>query len=180
MIRDTCAEDEPAVRQVHETAFGPGEGEIIADLTISLLHDPTATPCLSLIACADSPPIGHVLFTSVRIAGGSPSPAASILAPLAVLPDHQRRGTGGELVRRGLSALAESGCELVFVLGYPDYYSRFGFAPAGRLGLEAPYPIEEKNADAWMVLALGQGGTTTVTGTVHCADALSRPGYWVE
>ena len=47
--------------------------------------------------------------------------------------------------------MAESGVELVFVLGHPDYYPRHGFKPAGALGFEAPYPIPDKNVNAWMV-----------------------------
>ena len=55
-------------------------------------------------------------------------------------------------MKRGLTRLVEAGCELVFVLGYPEYHPRFGFQPAGRLGFSAPYPILKKNSGAWMVL----------------------------
>lgn len=181
-IKNTTEADEPAIRKMHKSAFGPEEGQIIADLTIELLHDPTAKPVLSLLACEGEVPIGHVLFTSVQISGAqaSPPPAASILAPLAVLPERQRQGTGTELVQKGLAALTDAGCRLVFVLGYPSYYPRFGFEPAGRLGLSAPYTILEKNADAWMVLELKQGTLGTVRGTVRCAEALDKPEYWCE
>ena len=142
-IRKTTEADEPAIHLVHETAFGPQEGPTVADLTIALLHDPTAEPLFSLLACDNERPIGHVLFTSVRITGSEAPPCAHILAPLAVLPDRQRRGTGTQLVNQGLTLLRESGCELVFVLGHPEYYPRFGFRPAGRVGFSAPYPVPE-------------------------------------
>ncbi len=38
---------------------------------------------------------------------------------------------GSALVPRGLAIQAQSGVNLVFVLGHPAYYPRFGFAPAG-------------------------------------------------
>jgi putative acetyltransferase len=179
-IRNTERTDEPAIRQVHEAAFGPKEGQTIADLTIALLHDPTAEPLISLLACDGSTAIGHVLFTSVRISVPEKPPIAHILAPLAVLPDYQRQGTGTQVVQRGMELLAESGCELVFVLGHPEYYPRFGFRPAGRLGFSAPYPIPEKDADAWMVLELCPGMIGNVSGTIHCAEALNKPEYWRE
>jgi predicted N-acetyltransferase YhbS len=72
------------------------------------------------------------------------------------------------------------GVELVFVLGHPGYYPRFGFKPAGVLGFEAPYPIPEKHADAWMVRELRAGIIGSVRGKVVCADTLSRPEYWRE
>ncbi len=179
-VRNTTEADEPAIWQVHEAAFSPQEGCTIADLAIALLHDPTATPSLSLLACAGPTPIGHVLFTSVLIWDSDKSPVARILAPLAVIPESQRQGTGTQLVRTGLVTLGESGCELVFVLGHPGYYPRFGFQPAGQLGLSAPYPIPQKNANAWMVLELRQGVIGNIRGTVRCAEALNEPEHWRE
>ena len=179
-IRNTTEADETAIRHVHEAAFGPQAGPTIADLAIALLHDRTAEPLISLLGCAGSPPIGHILFTSVRISGPEPPPIAHILAPLAVLPDRQRQGTGTQLVQRGLAMLAESECKLVFVLGHPEYYPRFGFHPAGRLGFSAPYPIPKENANAWMVLELCPGTIGNIRGTIRCAEALNEPEHWLE
>jgi putative acetyltransferase len=68
----------------------------------------------------------------------------------------------------------------VFVLGHPEYYPRFGFRPAGALGMDAPYPIPERHADAWMVQALRPGLLGQVRGTVRCADTLNDPRHWRE
>ena len=179
-IRNTTEADESAIRMLHEAAFGPQAGQTVADLAIALLHDPTAKPLISLLACDGPTPIGHILFTSVRISVSEEPPIAHILAPLAVLPDSQRQGTGTSLVQKGLTVLADSGCRLVFVLGHPEYYPRFRFQPAGRLGFSAPYPIPKENADAWMVLELCQGTIGNVRGTVRCAEALNRPEHWRE
>ncbi len=179
-IRITSGAEEPAIRGLHLAAFGPEEGPSVAELTVALLHDPTAQPLLSLIASDHGTPIGHILFTRVQISGSEESAAASILCPLAVLPNRQREGVGTQLMERGTTLLKEVGCDLVFVLGHPDYYPRCGFQPAGRLGFTAPYPIPEKNAEAWMVLALSQGVIVRVRGTVRCADVLNKPEYWRE
>jgi putative acetyltransferase len=72
------------------------------------------------------------------------------------------------------------GVELVFVLGHPGYYPRHGFTPAGVLGFHAPYPIPEKNADAWMVQELHPGVIGRARGKILCADAINRPEYWRE
>jgi putative acetyltransferase len=50
------------------------------------------------------------------------------LAPLAVAPDLQRRGIGSALIRAGHRHLAARGERLVFVLGCPAYYARFGYS----------------------------------------------------
>ncbi|MES9857655.1 MAG: hypothetical protein ABW166_13785 [Sedimenticola sp.] len=76
--------------------------------------------------------------------------------------------------------LKDSGVELVFVLGHPDYYLRSGFNPAGVLGYEAPYHIPEEHAGAWMVQELCSGIIGKVKGKVQCSDVLSQPQHWRE
>ena len=50
------------------------------------------------------------------------------LAPVAVLPDRQRKGTARALIGAGHLRLKTLGEKIVFVLGDPDYYKRFGFS----------------------------------------------------
>lgn len=162
-------------------AFDEGEREEVAQFALGLLDDPTAQPVRSLVAeSEEGTVVGHVLFSAVRIEGAKRPVHAAILAPLAVQPEHQSKGVGAMLVREGLSRLRADGVDLVCVLGYPGYYGRFGFEPAGRLGLEAMYPITEGQADAWMVQALRHGVEGEVTGKVVCADTLNRPELWLE
>jgi putative acetyltransferase len=99
---------------------------------------------------------------------------------LDVILKIQKEALGSKLIQEGLELLSKSGVELVFVLGYPDYYSRHQFTPAGIHGLEAPYPIPEKNADAWMVRQLHPGLIGKIKGKVQCANALNKPEYWRE
>lgn len=174
-IREVTNEDLPAVLDVERRAFGQ---ETEAQLVRALLADPSAAPCLSLLADVDGRPVAHVLFTAVTV--GTAPVAAAILAPLAVLPEAQGQGVGTRLVEDALGRLVASGTALAFVLGDPGYYGRFGFQPAGRLGFAAPYPIPEAHADAWMVRELRAGTIGQVAGRIRCADALDRPELWQE
>lgn len=176
-IREATGNDLDAVLDVERQAFGQ---DAEADLVRELMSDASAAPRLSLLAIEEGDPVGHVLFTSAEVAGAEPPVRASILAPLAVVPRAQGRGCGSKLVRDGLLRLARSGIDIVFVLGDPHYYARFGFTPAARLGLEAPNPIPAEHADAWMVKALSDGFVGTIAGRVRCADALNRPELWRE
>ena len=121
-----------------------------AELVRVLLVDPSAKPFLSLLTFKDKA-VGHILFTTARVTKTQDTALISILAPLAILPDFQKQGIGGRLIERGLKLLSKSGIDLVFVLGHPEYYPRYGFKPAGYLGFEAPYSIPDEHADAWMV-----------------------------
>jgi putative acetyltransferase len=132
-VRPEAPADESAVRRVHEAAFPtPAEARLV-DL---LRQDGQAR--VSLVAVAAGEVVGHVLFSPVTLDGVSTEPAALGLAPVAVLPDWQRRGVGSALIRAGLEACRRLGTPWVVVLGWPAYYPRFGFEPAGprRLGNE--------------------------------------------
>lgn len=178
-FRLVCDEDRQSILALHRDAFGAEEGEVIANLVEEMLDDPSAMPGYSFVAEQGDQVVGHVLFTAVGI-GTDEKAAAQILAPLAVARESQRKGIGTELVRRAFDRLQVDGVELVFVLGYPDYYSRFGFAPAGAQGFDAPYPILPKNADAWMVQELRPGAIDCYAGTVRCCNALDHPQLWQE
>lgn len=177
MIRETTAEDLPVVLDIQRRAFGQ---DLEANLTRDLLVDPSATPWLSLLAVdedqPDDPAVGHVLFTAAAL-DGAPHVGVSVLAPLAVVPETQRRGIGGALTREGLTRLGRAGVDLVFVVGHPPYYPRFGFRPAGPLGFEAPVPIPAEYADAWMVVALRDGLVGALSGRVTWAETFHRPEY---
>lgn len=179
-LRSASPTDDAGIREVIQAAFAGKPGLEVADLAASLTKDPTAAPMVSLVALADDRVVGQVLFTRVRIEGHGADVAASILAPLSVHPDFQDRGIGGRLIERGLKELKEAGQDLVFVLGHPGYYPRYGFIPAGVRGFSAPYPIPDRNADAWMVQALQPGIMPRVQGRVSCADSLNDPRHWRE
>jgi putative acetyltransferase len=175
-IQETTLADLNDILFVEREAF---KKQKEADLTRDLLADPTAKPLLSLLAYVDNQPAGHILFTKATISN-APKVKVSLLAPLAVVPKFQRQGIGGALIKKGLELLSKQDVDLLFVLGHPTYYPRYGFGPAGKLGFEAPYPIPEKDADAWMVQALHPNIIGSVTGKIGCGDALKKPEHWRE
>ncbi|MCM2370647.1 GNAT family N-acetyltransferase [Aporhodopirellula aestuarii] len=179
-IRVAAEQDRDAILAVHMNAFGEDEGPVIVKLVDEMLDDASGDPMLSLVAETDAGLVGHLLFTSVKIEPDHSQVSTRILAPLAVVQNRQRQGIGARLTREGLSQLKASGVNLVFVLGYQDYYSRFGFKPAGAQGLQATYPIPPQNADAWMVAELTPGTIENCEGTIRCSDALNHPKYWIE
>ncbi|HUU08019.1 MAG TPA: N-acetyltransferase, partial [Dehalococcoidales bacterium] len=88
---------------------------------------------------------------------------AITLAPIAVLPAHQRQGIGSQLVRAGLEECRQLGHEIVVVVGHPDYYPRFGFAPGKPRGIGCEFEAPD---EAWMVLELREGALAGRDGTV--------------
>jgi putative acetyltransferase len=150
-----------------------------AKLTKNLLADTSAQPLISLLALVESQPVGHILFTKAYLSN-TPNVTVSILAPLAVVPQFQKQGIGSCLIKKGLELLLKTNVDLVFVIGWPNYYSRHGFTPAGKFGFDPPFPVPEKDADAWMVQALRPGIIGSVSGKVICCEVLNKPEYWRE
>ena len=147
-IREATDSDLNDVLLVERLAFGQNKE---AELVSVLLRDPSAKPYLSLLALKDDKSVGHILFTTARLTKTQNTALISILAPLAIVPDFQKQGIGGRLIERGLQLLSKSGVDLVFVLGHPEYYPRYGFKPAGYIGFEAPYSIPDEHADACLL-----------------------------
>jgi putative acetyltransferase len=148
-IRREQPEDIAAIHELHEVAFGrPAE----ADLVDALRARSKTT--LSLVAVEDDRIVGHILFSPVTIDSAARTFSAVGLAPMAVLPERQRRGIGSQLVSAGLLECRNAGYDCVVVLGHPTYYPRFGFVPASRYGLRSEYEVPD---EAFMALAWRAG-----------------------
>jgi len=144
-IRAEIAEDTPAVRQVNELAFGqPAEADLVDALRAA------AQPHISLVAVSSGQVIGHIFFSPVTLEAEN-SALILGLAPMAVLPEYQKQGIGSRLVREGLKECQRIGCDVVVVVGHPEYYPRFGFIPASQKGLRCEYPVPD---EAFMVAEL--------------------------
>jgi putative acetyltransferase len=116
-------EDAHAIRSLLRGAF---ETSAEADLVDRLRHDGDLV--LGMVARDITKEIlGYAGFVRLRIEhAGQEFPAVG-LAPLAVAERYRRQGIGTDLVDGGLRNLAVRREALVFVLGNPAYYTRFGF-----------------------------------------------------
>jgi putative acetyltransferase len=160
-VRAATPADRDAIRRIHTAAFGRADE---AELALRLLAREPA--CISLVAEDAGLPVGHALWSAVRVEGRVLEPAPMALGPLGVLPESQRSGAGGALTRAGLDECRKRGVPFAVVLGHTSYYPRFGFAPAARFGLtfgDAP------PRDAFMTLELVAGALEGVSGRVHYA-----------
>jgi putative acetyltransferase len=157
-IRAEKLEDVAAVRIVNIAAFDRNNEADLVDRLRGL--DST----FSFVAVESEQIIGHIFFSPVEIEGNCSKNLLFLgLAPIAVLPSHQRQGIGSLLIKHGLEICERSGCRAIFVLGNPKYYSRFGFISAKEKGLRCEYKVPE---EAFMVLELKDGGLNGCSGIV--------------
>jgi putative acetyltransferase len=153
IVRPERPDDVTAIRALNDRAFRqPMEGKIVDGLRTN------AGVLLSLVACDADAVIGHILFSPASIDDRLQGAA---LGPMAVHPDHQRRGVGARLIEAGLAELQASNCPFVIVLGHPDYYPRFGFERASAHGIRCEWEVPD---EAFMVLPIDPVRLRTVTG----------------
>ena len=151
--------DEEAIARVHVRAFGQlTESRIVAAVRQA------GRGVISLAAVDDSAIVGHILFTPVTIDSPGPPISALGLGPMAVLPEFQRRGIGSRLVEAGLEACALTGCQVVAVVGHPEYYPRFGFRPGVTYGLRCEFAVPD---DVFMIAELTTDALTGRDGIVR-------------
>jgi putative acetyltransferase len=155
-------------------AFGqPQEASLVDALRAS------AHPHVSLVAVEDGEVVGQIFFSPVSIEPDETVSKKAVaatgtamgLAPMAVLPQHQNQGIGSQLVREGLQACLRLGCEVVVVLGHPEYYPRFGFVPASRKGLRCEYDVPD---EVFMATELVPGALEGVRGLVKYHPEFSK------
>jgi len=160
-IRKEKRDDYPIITEVLSLAFGrKNEGHLVERLRVN----PSFLPELSIVAEIESSIIGHILFFPVSIVSGNVRLPSLALAPISVVPDYQGRGVGKELIEYGLKRSAELGSKSVIVLGHAAYYPRFGFRPASKWYIKAPFEVPD---DAFLAMELVKNGLKDVSGTVE-------------
>lgn len=103
------------------------------------------------------------MFSPVSLAGHHELKIMG-LAPMAVAPEHQRKGIGSALVRAGLEQCKQLGVGAVVVVGHPEYYLRFGFLPSAGFGIDCEYEVPQ---EAFMVVELQRGFLSNASGKIR-------------
>ena len=163
-VRPEEEADRLAIQTVNRAAFETSAEATLVDV---LRAKPSAVA--SLVADIDGQVVGHIMFSAVTFAE---QPAARVvgLAPMAVSPENQRAGVGSALVGEGLKLCKQLGYQAVVVLGYPEFYPRFGFVPASRYAIRCEYDAPD---DAFMIVELQPHALRSLHGLVRYDEAFA-------
>jgi putative acetyltransferase len=159
LIRPETAEDYRAIRNVNLAAFA---SHVEATLVERLRDNKLVIP--SLLAVDDAGhAVGHILFSPVTItSAASDDLQIASLAPMSVVPSHQRKGIGSSLIKHGVEACRRAHCSAIVLVGHPCYYPRFGFSHSLVAGLKNSFAADE----ACMGLELIPGSLSGIEGRV--------------
>ena len=161
-IRAESPADFEAIHRVEAAAF---QGEPHADLVDRLRAEDALL--LSHVAELKGAIVGHAAYTLLTIADGDIIHDCPGLGPIAVDPPYQGRGIGSALVRAGIGAMRDIGYGLLFLVGSPRYYPRFGFQPAQPFGFSSDYVEPGGPHQHFMVAVLDELAPGSIRGHVR-------------
>lgn len=165
-IRQEDKKDFKAVFELIEKAF---ENVAFSDhreqfLVERLRVSDAFVPELSLVAEQNDQIVGYILLTKIKIKNETGKTAESLaLAPVAVLPDFQGKGIGGQLIRTAHDKARTMGFGSVILLGHEKYYPKFGYQMTSQYGIRLPFDVPPENC---MVIELIPGALKDVSGVV--------------
>ena len=87
-----------------------------------------------------------------------------MLAPIAVIPELQKQGIGGKLIKKGIKKAKELEFDSIIVVGHKDYYPKFGFQKASQWGMKCPFEVPD---EAFMAIELIVKALENKAGVVH-------------
>jgi len=163
-IRNETATDIEAREALLDTAYGPSRFRKPSE---KIRRGRQAAE--GLVAIDGDRIVGTVRLWHVS-AGGRP---ALLLGPLAVHPDHRRKGIGAALIERAIAAARARGHAAIVLVGDALYYGRFGFTADKTGALAMPGPFERHRL---LGLELAPGALDGAAGVIAPAGRpIARP-----
>ncbi len=145
----------------------------VADMVAAVRRSPRYRPGLALVARSGAETVGFVMLSNTDlVARNGARRDVLTLTPLAVAPQHQRRGVGSALVRAALASAERLGEPMVILEGSPQFYGRLGFCFAGDHGITMDLP-EWAPPEAAQVFLLS-AHDPAITGRVEYPPAIAE------
>lgn len=139
-----------------EAEFTDGNEQFLVE---NLRKSDAFIPELSLVAEVDKKIVGHIMFTKINVK----ETILLALAPLSVIPEYQKQGIGGKLIKIGHDLAGNMGYKGIILVGHPGYYPRFGYIPADNFKIKLTFDAPR---EAFMALELKKGSLSGIEGEV--------------
>lgn len=165
------------IKQLYTKTFTDSESEseglIVGNLAYELMTSTPAEDLYVFLAIENDVILGSIIFSRLRLANNV---NAFLLSPMGVHSSQQGKGIGQKLITFGLDSLKESGVELVFTYGDPNFYAKVGFMPISESIVKAPLP--PSFPEGWLGQSLVSDKIEPIAGDSYCVEALNKPEIW--
>ncbi|MFV0558044.1 MAG: GNAT family N-acetyltransferase [Enterococcus sp.] len=170
VIREIQLADQPAIRQLIKEAFSAtkrGYGNE-AELVEKIRQSDGYLKTLELVVIKDGELVGHGLLSEVKIINEGFSATGLVLAPLTIKVAFQRQGLGKALMWELEKRAQVLTYPFISILGHADYYPKFGYQPASKFQVQAPFEVAD---ESFMLKPLFEDALAEIYGTVKYSDA---------
>lgn len=96
-------------------------------------------PELELVAIKNDKIIGHGLLSEVYLESDQERYVGLVLAPIEVDLNYQKVGVGKILMKELEKRAMMLNYSFISIMGWPDYYSKFGYYPASKHEIYPPF-----------------------------------------
>lgn len=160
-VREERPEDYRRVEEITKAAFSyPGrieQGGIGCPYEHWMVHElrkRDGIQPLSLVAEMEEVMVGHIICSHAAVKTKEKSIPVLNFGPLSVLPEYQRKGVGGALLKTMMERAKKLGFGAILFFGRPEYYPQFGFVEAAKFGIT---DCNGANSPAFMAMELQRG-----------------------
>ena len=120
-------------------------------------------PSLAMTIKDDKKIIAHIMLPKTSIVREKETLEALLLSPICTQIEYRKKGIASKLIKHSLLEAKNKGFKAVFLVGEPEFYSRFGFKSISYFGIEDKGDIPEQYT---MGLELHYGFLGTKGGTI--------------
>lgn len=159
--------------EVFTQAENAAEGEAVGTLAYELMTDTKVADVFGFIALEGELPVGSIFFSRLDFADAR---SAFILSPVAIRYDHQGKGVGQKLIKKGIDVLESKGVDLIMTYGDPAFYGKCGFRSVSEHTIPAPFKLTQP--EGWLGRSLTKDALTPTSERVQCVEALNRAELW--
>lgn len=162
------AGDRQAVLALIREAFSASERGYDGEAELVDMLDADGDLAFSHVAENDGKIVGHIALSPMQAEAEGEAIRALGLGPVAVLPEHQGQGIGCALIGAAHDWASKNSWQMIFLLGDPEYYARFGYSAAAARSFASPYA-----GPYWQAIILDDALTLSKMGKADYAPAFA-------
>ncbi|WP_222424034.1 GNAT family N-acetyltransferase [Desulfamplus magnetovallimortis] len=172
MDKSKQKEVEELFTYVFSSSEGEKEGKLIGTLSSQLASRIDNNEIICFGVYEKETLTGSIFFTRLQF---SRPIKVFMLAPVAVSPEHQRKGIGQLLINHGLSELKKRSVNVAVTYGDPSFYSKVGFEALSENVIQAPLKLSMPFG--WLGQSLTGEPIPTIIERPVCVKEFNDPVY---
>lgn len=144
-----------------------GESELVDQLRYTNSY----VPELEIVATENKKIVGHGMLSEVEVVNQNKTLCIGLaLAPLSVATAYQGRKIGENLLLTLETKAKGLNYKFIVILGSASFYSRYGYVPASKYNIEAPFDVPD---ESFMIKLLSENALNGISGVIQYSEVFN-------